>query len=57
MSPKIGEHAYRGPGQEGPVTVVAVEGERVFYAFGHIELLSTHQGNLYYQDGERPWCT
>lgn len=55
MSPRIGDYAYLGVNGENPVTVIAVIGEKVFYTWGHVNLLSTHQGNLYSLDNDRPW--
>lgn len=53
--PKIGDHLYLGPDQDGPVTVAYSNGTITAFVRGHVNMLTTHQGNLYDSDGNRPY--
>lgn len=53
--PLIGDLLYRDRHGEWPVTVIAVRDGKAFYVDGHVDIGSTHVGNLFNDAAERPY--
>jgi hypothetical protein len=53
--PNVGDHLYRDNNGDWPVTVIATLGQKVFFVNEHVDIGSTHVGNLFDASGDRPF--
>lgn len=53
--PALGEIMYLAPNKKGPVKIMHVNDHLAIYVPEETLVRTTHKGNLYNADGERPY--